>query len=293
MRVRGVGIGVLALGVAAGCTVAAPSAVAPAPIASASPVATPSSAPPSSATAAPSSPAVAPAVAAAQAFLALDGARFEMRGDRWKPDVPLERQTEASGLVDPAADRGRLRIAFFPPEPGASPGPMTLTSDIVWDATDFWGALVDTDGEPSGWNRGTRERAREAAILGRVAEEPLALIRFVAAATDTEVEPLPDAPLGDAVARRWRVAVPLDDAQAAYVPPDTYLAVGQIFAIDAFPVEVWVVDERIARIGYVLERDQAPYGGPDRFETWYDWSGHGEPIELEIPPPGEVVELPE
>ena len=40
-----------------------------------------------------------------------------------------------------------------------------------------------------------------------------------------------------------------------------------------------------------VARVLAPYGGPDRIETWYDWSAVGEPIDLVIPPNGEIVEI--
>jgi hypothetical protein len=75
------------------------------------------------------------------------------------------------------------------------------------------------------------------------------------------------------------------------VPPDTYLSLPVTFDVNAFPLEVWTVDGVIRRVGYVLEREKAPYGGPDRFETYYDWSDLGDPIELVIPPHGEIVEL--
>jgi len=89
------------------------------------------------------------------------------------------------------------------------------------------------------------------------------------------------------------IAVPLERVKAAFIPPDTYLSLREMFDIDSFPLEVWTVDGRIRRVGYVLEREKAPYGGPDRFETTYDWSGFGDTIDLVIPPPGLVVDLSE
>ena len=75
------------------------------------------------------------------------------------------------------------------------------------------------------------------------------------------------------------------------MPPETYLGFSQVFGRPDLPLEVWLVDGEIARVGYVLERERAPYGGPDRIETWYDWTAVGEPIELTLPPKGEIVEI--
>ncbi len=85
--------------------------------------------------------------------------------------------------------------------------------------------------------------------------------------------------------------MPADRAREAWVPPDTYLGFETIFGLDELPIEVWLVDGRIARVGYVLEREKAPYGGPDRNETWYAWSAFGEPIQLAIPPQGTIEEV--
>lgn len=41
----------------------------------------------------------------------------------------------------------------------------------------------------------------------------------------------------------------------------------------------------------MLAREKALYGGPDRHETWYDWSDLGAPFDVEMPPEGRIVEL--
>jgi hypothetical protein len=102
---------------------------------------------------------------------------------------------------------------------------------------------------------------------------------------------MPPGNLAGRTAERWLISVPAEAAGDAFVPPETYLAFERVFGRPDLPLEVWLVDGEVARVGYVLERAKAPYGGPDRIETWYDWSAVGEPIDLVIPPEGEIVEL--
>lgn len=279
---------VLVAGVASamGCSVASsapPSATIPSPAES-------EAQPSLSVTAQPSPPGAAgSAVAAARSFLAESSARFELRIDRFKPDLPDELTALASGRVDPADDRGSMTYELLPDEPADSP--MALPPfDIVWDATDFW-TTAGPDALDGTWQHVTRERSPEMALIGRVNEEPLALVRFAAEADPATIEALPAAVLDGVAHERWLIHVPVAVARAAYVPPETYLAFDTIFAIDALPLEVWLLDGRIARVGYVLEREKAPYGGPDRIETWYAWSEVGEPMDLVIPPAGKIVEV--
>jgi hypothetical protein len=235
--------------------------------------------------------AAGPAVAAARSFLAESSARFELRIDRFKPGLPDEVTALASGVVDPAGDRGSMRYELFPGEPADSP--LALPPfEIAWDATDWWAAEPVDGDEPQSWTHATRARVHETAVIGRVQEEPLGLLRFVAGADPASLEALPADKLDGKIAERWLVPVPVGAARAIYVPPDTYLAFDTIFDVDALPLEIWLVDGRVARVGYVFEREKAPYGGPDRIETWFDWSDVGQPTDLEIPPAGEIVELP-
>jgi hypothetical protein len=221
---------------------------------------------------------------AARAFLELDSARFEMRQDRWKPDLPIERQWDATGIVDPHTDRGSMEWTMAPWVEGGE----VLSAEIRWDATDYWvSAATDADV----WRHAPRERARGVATIGRVNEEPLALIRLVASASPDHVTRLETESLHGTPAQRWRVAVSIEQAKAAFVPPDSYAAVDLVFGITEFPIEIWLQDGQIVRSGHVLSRAKAPYGGPDRFDTYYDWSALGDPIELTVPPEGTIEEI--
>ena len=279
---------VMVVGVASvmGCSVATtapPSATIPSPTESEAQSSPNVSTPPSPPGAAES------AVAAARSFLAESSARFELRIDRFKPDLPDEVTALASGEVDPAGDRGSMTYELLPGEPADSP--LALPPfDIVWNETDFW-TTAGPDALEGIWQHVTRERSPEMALIGRVNEEPLALVRFAAEADRASIEALPAGVLDGVAHERWLVRVPVPVARAAYVPPETYLAFDTIYAIDALPLEIWLRQGRIARVGYVLEREKAPYGGPDRSETWYAWSAVGEPMDLVIPPAGKIVEV--
>ena len=228
-------------------------------------------------------------IAAAAWFLEQSSARFDLRVDRFKPGLPDEVSALGSGVVDPAGDRGRMRFELFPDEPADSPLAMA-PFDITWDPDDYWTAAGPDGGERT-WQHTSRAQAPKMALIGRVNEEPLALVRFVAAADPATIEPLPATTVDGVAAERWLVPVPFATTRGAFVPPDTYLGFDSIFGLDALPLEVWLIDGRIARVGYVLEREKAPYGGPDRNETWYTWSDIGAPIDLAVPPVGKIVEV--
>ena len=227
--------------------------------------------------------------AAARRLLELASARFTLVVDRWKPGLPDERQAVGSGITDPSRDSGAMTYEWFPDAPDDDP--FRIGAEVVWDAADVWTRPFPMGDEPQ-WRHVTRERAPEMATVGRINEEPLALVRFAAAATSGAFEPLDPATFDGRPAERWLLEVPVETTRAAYVPPDTYLGFETVFGLDALPLEVWLVDGRIVRVGYVLERDEAPYGGPDRFETWYDWSVGPGPTQLVIPPDGEIVDVP-
>jgi hypothetical protein len=212
-----------------------------------------------------------------------------MTVDGWRPNRPLEHIIEASGTVGPNRDRGSMHWTLLPitDESGTEVSPR-LDADLRWDSKDFW--LTSELSSDAEWKHTSRARAPEVAIVSRAPEEPLALLRFVSAAKTSAMRPLPDASLDGKTAHVWLVEVAAADATAAYVPPDSYQAVERIYG-PVFPVEVWLVDGVIMRTGYVLERDKAPYGGPDRHETWYDWSNLDEPFDVKLPPAGKIFEL--
>lgn len=233
------------------------------------------------------SPATSSLRDAVSRLLESDSATFELVITRFKPDLPAEVTAVGSGVVDPAGDRGRMRFELFPNDPEGAPfslGPI----DIAWDPTDYWTSAGPDDSDGA-WQHTTRASAPGMALIGRVNEEPLALLRLAAAADDAELA-APSEFAGEP-AERWLLSVPADAAGEAFVPPDTYLAFSQVFSRPDLPLEVWLVGREVVRVGYVLEREKAPYGGPDRIETWYDWSAIGEPIELTLPPTGEIVEI--
>jgi hypothetical protein len=283
------------LATALGCSVAGPSgspldspiaAPSESPTLSLPPSASPSAGP--SATPIPSTgePRFDSPIPAAAWFLEQSSARFDHRVDLYKPGLPDEATALSSGTVDPAGDRGTMRFDILPEDPRLTFEPF----DITWDQDDYWTTTEPDSGERV-WKHVTRAKAPEMAMIGRVNEEPLALLRFVAEADPASIEPLPPATIDGVAAERWLIPVRFATIRAAFVPPDTYLGFDRIFGLDALPLEAWLVDGRIVRLGYVLEREKAPYGGPDRNETWYAWTDVGEPIDLVIPPAGKIVEV--
>jgi hypothetical protein len=280
-----------------GCSVAGPSgSPADPPVsvpsesaaASISPSVSPSPTPPA-ASRATTLPSFDSPIPAAAWLLEQSSARFDLRIDRFKPGLPDEITAIASGVVDPAGDRGTMRFEVFPDV--RDDGPLAMDPiDITWDPDDYW-TTAGTDPGAGTWKHATRDRAHEVAWIGRVNEEPLALFRLAVAADPATIRPLPDGVLDGVPAQRWLVPIPADRTRDAFVPPDSYLGFATIFGLDALPLEIWLVEGRIARVGHVLEREKAPYGGPDRSETWYAWSAFGDPIDLAIPPEGTIVEL--
>jgi hypothetical protein len=294
--------GAILAAVATGCSTAgapSPDRAASSDGSSASPSAPPSAGPDSPSRAPASSPTSglasgSPASSSSLAgaltrFLDSDSATFELVTTRFKPDLPPEVTAVAAGVVDPAADRGRMRFELFPNDREGTAfalGPF----GIAWDSTDYW-TTAGPDDLDAAWQPTTRAKAPDMALIGRVNEEPLALLRLAALAGPGDVEAGPPAQLGGKAAERWLVSVPAEAAGETFVPPETYLAFSQVFGRPDLPLEVWLVDGEVVRVGYVLEREKAPYGGPDRIETWYDWSALGEPIDLTLPPKGKIVEI--
>ena len=238
----------------------------------------------------PSPPDPVRAIAAADWLLAQSSARFSVRVDRSRPGKPDQALMSGSGVVDPAGDRGRMRYDPWVHNPGEPDfGPDIV--DIVWGPLDYWIA-PPKDGADQEWLHWTRDFARTEALIGRANEEPLALVRFLARADSGDLEALAPAEHEGVPVERWLVPVAADDLRAAFVPPDTYLGFAAIYKRPTLPLEAWLANGRIVRMGYVLERDKIPAGGSDRTETWYAWSGFGEEIDLVVPPAGTIRERP-
>ena len=225
-----------------------------------------------------------PPVAAAEAFLRLPSAAFEMQHTTARRGGDDRVDAQSTGAVDPAHDSGRLTYDFLP---GFTPPNVV---DIVWNQTDFWIAIPPKAGEVPTWQHRDRPSARSEAIMGRVQEEPLALIQFVVEAEPSTIEQLPPQDLDGVSMERWLVRVPVDDAKDAFVPPDSFGALRELFGISSLPVQVWLHEGRIARTGYELGNTSIPGARPDRIEVWYDWSRFGEPLALEFPPSGRVID---
>jgi hypothetical protein len=224
-------------------------------------------------------------------MLTAGSATFEHTIESFRSDRPPRLEAAASGTVDPIGDRGRMRYVFFPDDDPDDDVDLSAEIEIVWDATDYWAASPAAGGEPRRWTHTTRARAREMALMGRVQEEPLMLIRFAAEADPATITGRSGGELDGLTVERWLLPIPIAKTEAAFVPPFTYAAMDRAFKVDALPLEVWLRDGVIVRVGYVLPRDESVAGGPDRHDTWYDWSGFDEPFDLELPPPGEIAEV--
>jgi hypothetical protein len=89
------------------------------------------------------------------------------------------------------------------------------------------------------------------------------------------------------VADRWLVQVPVDAAVIEGVPADTPDAttVRATYSVDDITIEAWLVRGDVRRLRYALEREHAPYGGPDRMTVTYDWSPANDPGPIVVPSP--------
>jgi len=286
----------LAAALVAGCAGGAasptpPSSASAAPSVGASGGASASAAPPSPPAAATGSAASSAggqaAVDAAHALLAASSARFDLTSGSVRADGTSQATARASGEVNPARDLGAMRYMLFPDDPA---NPLATAFEVRWSPSDFWFAQPDSTGDASTWQHAPRVDARDMAFVGRVQEEPLALVRFAAAADASAFEPLPAEELEGRQAERWLIRVPTSLTEPAYVPPDVYAGFEEAYGIDHLPLEVWLVDGAVARTGYVLSRTSATSEEGNRVQTWYDWSDVGAKLDIEVPPTGTIVE---
>ena len=270
----------------------APSASASAPTAFASPPATlgPVS-PPASAPAA-ASPSASEASdvpkVAAQHLLATKAFDLELKILREKRATdPVETLVVGHGRMEPVTGRGHVQYDFtgLLAPPGSSPSPSAPNVvELVWTPDDEFVRLAgDANGK---YETHTRSDARHnGGIVGRLPDEVLGLAMLVAKSQPGQAHPLEPAELAGFAAERWSIAIPVEDAAAAGVPgylPDAEQLRRQ-YGRSAIDIEVWLIGGILRRFEFQLARDLAPYGGPDRTTTRYDWLNAADDIEIEVP----------
>ena len=132
----------------------------------------------------------------------------------------------------------------------------------------------------------TRERARQSGgVVGRLPDEVLGLATLVARSDPSQAREMEPTDLAGFTADRWTVSIPVEAAAAAGVPgylPDA-AAVRSTYGASTIDVEVWLIGGILRRLQYQLARDQAPYGGPDRTTTMYDWLNAADDVAIEVP----------
>jgi hypothetical protein len=220
---------------------------------------------------------------AIEATLAEPGAHVALDVTRTRGDEAAEVLLTGDGIIEPAADRGRMvyDLTTLLEVPGASPGPLDRPG-VAWDDERFW---VRGSSEAAEWETRDREEAREVGgLLGRLPDGPLGVLRAATHADAREIEALPPDP-DHPSAERYLVNVPLDAAEAQGVPADTPYAalLRDTYAIDALPLEVSFENGAIARVRYTLRREETPLGGPDEVTTTYDWRVDPS-ARVELPP---------
>jgi hypothetical protein len=189
--------------------------------------------------------------------------------------------------MEPATGRGHVRYDFtgLLTPPGTAPSPSAPNVvELVWTPDDEYVRLArDAAGK---YETQTREHARETGgLVGRLPDEVLGLATLVAQSQPSEARPLEPAQLAGFPAERWTIAVPVEAAAAAGVPgylPDA-AAIRSQYGKSEIDIEVWLIGGVLRRLQYELARDQAPYGGPDRTTTTYDWLNAADDIEIEVP----------
>lgn len=270
----------------------APSANAQQPSASASSLSTPG---PGSSPAGSESPAgpsgsadSGSAKIAAQHLLTTKAFDLELKILREKRSTdPVETLVEGSGRMEPAIGRGHVRYDFtgLLTPPGTSPSPSAPNViELVWTPDDEYVRLArDAAGK---YETQTRARARETGgIVGRLPDEVLGLATLVAESQPSQAHPLEPTELAGFAVDRWTITVPVEAAAAAGVPgylPDA-AAIRRQYGKSEIDIEVWLIGGVLRRLQYQLAREMAPYGGPDRTTTTYDWLNAADDIEIEVP----------
>lgn len=241
-----------------------------------------------------SSPAPTPSISAATTLTAAAVGLLEARSATVTIDVrrerragdPVETLVAGEGRVEPVAGRGSVRYdltgLLAGPEAPTTPDP-DLIVDVAWTADHLYARLApEAEGD---WQVRTRAEARDSSgLIGRLPDEVLGLVELVAAAGPNAVEPMEPGALDGRLSDRWRVRVPIEEAAEAGVPADAPDAatLRRVYGVEALDVEAWLVDGQVRRLRYEFARDEAPYGGPDRTITTYDWlvTADADPIVL-------------
>jgi hypothetical protein len=224
-------------------------------------------------------------IEAAKLLLGAERVSVRMTVVRAKGEQPAEVLLHGDGALDPAGGRGRMRydLSGLLAVPGASPDPLDVV-EVAWNDGRFWALSIDEDA--GGWQVMERQDATDnGGLIGRLPNEALGLVVLVADAERGSIEPLPPEPLGDGVAARSMVSVPLVDSADRGVPADAPNAdaIQRAYGVDAVELEVWIVDGGLRRIRYAFAREKALYGGPDLTTVTYDYVADPT-LELIVPP---------
>ena len=262
-----------------------PSAVAPSAAASAT-IASPagSEVPPNpSASAASGSPQLA-----AQHLLTTKSFDLKLKILREKRATdPVETLVEGNGRMEPATGRGHVQYDFtgLLTPAGSSPSPSAPNVvELVWTPDDEFVRLArDAAGK---YETQTRAKARETGgLVGRLPDEVLGLATLVAESQPSQAHPLEAGEIAGFAADRWTITVPVEAAAAVGVPgylPDA-AAIRSQYGKSEIDIEVWLIGGVLRRLQYQLARDQAPYGGPDRTTTTYDWLNAADDVAIKVP----------
>lgn len=226
---------------------------------------------------------------AAQRLLAADAAQVELSVVREKrPADPIENLVTGSGRVEPSIGRGHVSydLSGLSAPPGATAPPAAAPSvEVIWTPDDLY-VLIPGGQEPE-WQSRTRDEARRGGgLVGRLPDEVLGLVTLVAESDPGRVVALDDARIEGARATRWLVPVTVEEAVLEGVPADAPDAavIRQTYGITDIEIEAWLVEGALRRLRVAFARENAPYGGPDRTTTTYDWRPADDAVPIEIPP---------
>ncbi len=206
-----------------------------------------------------------------------------------RPDDPVETLIVAEGRVEPAIGRGHLRVDLggLVAIPGASEPPASdLIAEVIWTPEEMYARSATVPKET--WEARSRAEGRSGGgYIGRLPDEVLGLARLIASSRPEEVKALEEAPIDGEKARRWLIRMPVEATAIEGVPADVPSAtqLRDTYGVEAIDVEVWLVGGTLRRIRYVIAREKAAYGGPDRTTVTYDWSQAESDESIVVPPP--------